>query len=71
MSKYDYYNPNLTPYMVIRSYPHITDPAHQHALKKLMRLGQGHKELLTDLTEVIDSLQEYKEFLEKKTTKIK
>ena len=64
--KYSYYKKGFTPYEIIRAYDHIVDPAHQHALKKLIRLGQNHKSELQDLTEVIDSLLDYKEYLESK-----
>lgn len=30
---------------------------------KLIRLGQGHKDLKTDLREVIESLEEYERYL--------
>jgi hypothetical protein len=33
-----------------------------------MRLGQGHKSLEQDLDEVIDSLNEYKEYLDEQKT---
>lgn len=66
IEKYDYYKKGLTPYEVIRAYEHIKDPAHQHALKKLMRLGQNHKDVIQDLTETIDSLVNYKDYLERK-----
>lgn len=68
-TKYKYYNAKckcgrkLDPYAIMRAYPHIKDPSHQHALKKLLRLGQGHKSLLQDLEEVIDSLNDYKTYL--------
>lgn len=40
----------------------VTDPATQHAIKKLLCLGlRGHKDYLTDLNDSIDSLQKAKE----------
>ena len=62
--KYSYYKQGFTPYEIIRAYDHIVDPAHQHALKKLIRLGQNTKSVKQDLEEVIDSLINYKEYLD-------
>lgn len=61
--KYKYYKEGFTPYQIIRAYPHIVDPAHQHGLKKLIRLGQNTKSVEQDLDEVIDSLIEYQKYL--------
>lgn len=41
---------------------HVTDPATQHAIKKLLCLGlRGHKDYLTDIDDSIESLQKAKE----------
>jgi hypothetical protein len=61
--KFDYYVKGFTPYEIIRAYPHIVDPAVQHAFKKLLRMGQSIKSEAQDLDEVIASLIEYKEYL--------
>ena len=61
--KYSYYIKGFTPYEIIRAYPHIIDPAHQHALKKLIRLGQNIKSTQQDLEEVMDSLFDYQLYL--------
>ena len=56
----------LDPYAIMRAYPHIVDPAHQHAFKKLIRVGNGgHKTSIQDVQEVIDSLNEYKSYLKR------
>ena len=48
-------------YRVLDSF-NVTDPATQHAIKKLLCLGiRGHKDYLTDLNDSIDSLQKAKE----------
>lgn len=40
----------------------VTDPAIQHALKKMLCTGlRGHKDYLTDLDDAIESLQKAKE----------
>lgn len=40
----------------------VSDPATQHAIKKLLCLGlRGHKDYLTDLNDSIESLQKAKE----------
>ena len=45
----------LDPYRVLKVYG-ITDPAHQHAVKKLLRAGESVKDLKQDVQEVIDTL---------------
>lgn len=43
----------------------VTDPACQHAIKKLLCMGlRGHKDLTTDLDDAIDSLNKMKTYLE-------
>lgn len=40
----------------------VTDPAIQHALKKMLCTGlRGHKDYLTDLEDAIESLEKAKE----------
>jgi hypothetical protein len=48
----------LDPYRIIQCYG-ITHPAHQHALKKLLRAGRSHKPLVQDIIETIHSLQRW------------
>ena len=48
-------------YRVINAFG-VSDPATQHAIKKLLCLGlRGHKDYLTDLNDSIESLQKAKE----------
>lgn len=43
----------------------VTDPACQHAIKKLLCMGlRGHKDTITDLDDAIDSLNKMKKYLE-------
>lgn len=43
----------------------VTDPACQHAIKKLLCMGlRGHKDVITDLEDAIDSLNKMKTYLE-------
>lgn len=60
---YKYKDVKIDPYRVMYEYG-ITHPAHQHALKKLMRAGKAHKDLSGDIQEVIDSLLRWKEMVE-------
>ena len=52
----------LDPYRIIQTYG-ISHPAHQHAIKKLLRAGASVKPLVQDIDEVILSLQRWKEML--------
>ena len=45
----------VDPYEIINAY-RISDPAHQHALKKLMRAGESQKSYRKDITEIRDGL---------------
>lgn len=60
MSYYNqqYNGVKLDPYRVLKVYE-ITDPAIQHAVKKLLRLGKGAKTEITDVQEAIESLQRF------------
>lgn len=43
----------------------VTNPACQHAIKKLLCMGlRGHKDVITDLNDAIDSLNKMKTYLE-------
>lgn len=50
----------LDPYRVLKVYG-ITDPAIQHAVKKLLRLGRTHKGEEKDVQEAIQSLRRWQE----------
>lgn len=65
MNKSDPYNVRfrggkLDPYRVARLFG-ITDPALAQALKKLLRSGRKHKDLVQDILEVISSCQRFLE----------
>lgn len=65
---YQYYNYKykgikIDPYRIIFEYK-ITHPAHQHAVKKLLRCGKSIKEQKQDIKEVIDSLTRWLEMIE-------
>ena len=47
-------------YRVLRLFG-ITDPAIQHAVKKLLRCGRGQKDAATDIEEAIQSLRRWQE----------
>lgn len=53
----------LDPYRILEVYG-ITHPAQQHAIKKLLRAGHGHKPLVQDIDETIASLNRWKEMIE-------
>ena len=53
----------LDPYRILLVY-NIIHPAQQHAIKKLLRAGTAHKELLQDINEVILTLERWKEMID-------
>lgn len=53
----------LDPYRIIDAYG-ITHPAHQHAIKKLLRAGRSVKSLRQDIQEVQDALTRWLEMLD-------
>lgn len=66
--KYEHYNfkykeIKIDPYRIMYEYK-ITHPAHQHALKKLLRAGNSIKNLKQDIQEVIDSLERWIEMID-------
>lgn len=68
LENYEYYNYKykhikIDPYRIMFEYK-ITHPAHQHALKKLLRCGKSVKEQKQDIKEVIDSLTRWLEMIE-------
>jgi hypothetical protein len=64
-----YRNVVLDPYRIIEIYG-ITHPAQQHALKKLLRAGKSHKNLVQDIQEVIQSLERWIEMIHEDTPTI-
>lgn len=52
----------IDPYRIFRIYG-ITDPAQQHAIKKLLRAGKSVKTLAQDIDEVIETLCRWKEMI--------
>lgn len=67
---YDYKGIRLDPYRILDVY-NITHPAHQHAIKKLLRLGKSIKDRRTDLLEVRATLDRFLEMIEEETTTTK
>lgn len=61
--RYSYRQIKLDPYRIIAVYG-ITHPAHQHALKKLLRAGKSIKSLRQDIKEVQDALARWLEMLD-------
>lgn len=61
--RYSYKGIKLDPYRIIDIYK-ITNPAQQHAIKKLLRAGKSVKTLKQDIDEVIDSLNRMLEMIE-------
>jgi hypothetical protein len=60
---YKYKHIKIDPYRIMFEYK-ITHPAHQHAVKKLLRCGKSIKEQKQDIKEVIDSLTRWLEMIE-------
>lgn len=68
LENYEYYNfkykeVKIDPYRIMFEYK-ITHPAHQHALKKLLRAGNSIKDLKQDIQEVVDSLERWIEMID-------
>ena len=61
--RYSYRGIKLDPYRIIDAYG-ITHPAHQHAIKKLLRAGKSVKSLRQDIQEVQDALTRWLEMLD-------
>ena len=64
--KYGYKGIKLDPYRILSVYG-ISDPAQQHAIKKLLRAGKSIKSLEADLQEVIDTLVRMLEMIKEDT----
>lgn len=60
---YTFQGVRIDPYRVMYQY-NITHPAHQHALKKLMRAGMSIKDLEQDIDEVVSTLNRWKDMIE-------
>ena len=56
--KFEYKGIRLDPYRILDLYE-INHPAHQHAIKKLLRAGKSLKSLRTDILEVAETLDRY------------
>lgn len=61
--QFTYKGIKLDPYRILKIYG-ISDPAQQHAIKKLLRAGESVKPLKEDIKEVILSLTRWLEMLE-------
>lgn len=60
--KFSYKGLKIDPYRIFKIYK-ISDPAQQHAIKKLLRAGQSIKSLEQDIDEVILTLNRWKEMI--------
>ena len=60
--QYFYKGIKLDPYRIIEVYK-ITHPAHQQAVKKILRAGASIKDLNQDINETIEALQRWKEMI--------
>ena len=60
---YDYKGIRLDPYRILSVY-NVTDPAIQHAIKKLLRCGDSVKSVEQDIAEVIDTLRRKQQMME-------
>lgn len=61
--QFTYKGIKLDPYRILKVYG-ISDPAQQHAIKKLLRAGESVKPLKEDIKEVILSLTRWLEMME-------
>lgn len=61
--QFTYKGIKLDPYRILKVYG-ISDPAQQHAIKKLLRAGESVKSFKEDIKEVIVSLTRWLEMLE-------
>lgn len=60
---YEYQGIRFDPYRLFWLY-HIDHPCQQHAIKKLLRAGTGHKTLKQDIQESIGTLNRWLAMLE-------
>lgn len=61
--RFSYRGLKLDPYRVMSVYK-ITHPAHQHAIKKLLRVGASVKDLRQDIEETIVTLKRWLEMMD-------
>jgi hypothetical protein len=61
--RYSFKGVKIDPYRIFRVYG-ITDPAQQHAIKKLLRAGKSIKTIDQDIDEVVLTLQRWREMNE-------
>lgn len=66
---YTYKGVRIDPYRILHLY-NITNPAHQHALKKLLRAGKSIKDLRRDIEEVIMTLERWQQMLDEDSTPV-
>jgi hypothetical protein len=59
---YSYKGIKIDVYRILKIFQ-ITEPAQQHAIKKLLRAGKSIKGLEQDINEVIESLERWKEMI--------
>jgi hypothetical protein len=59
---YSYKGIKIDVYRILKIFQ-ITEPAQQHAIKKLLRAGKSIKGLTQDINEVIESLERWKEMI--------
>ena len=64
---FDYKGVRLDPYRIMLVYG-ITHPAHQHAIKKLLRAGNSVKDIRTDLIEARDTIDRFLQMLDEDET---
>ena len=60
--QYFYKGIKLDPYRIIEVYK-ITHPAHQQAVKKILRAGASIKDLKQDIDETIEALNRWKQMI--------
>lgn len=60
---FEYKGVRMDPYRIFKIYG-ITDPAQQHAIKKLLRAGQSTKSLKQDIAETILTLNRWLDMME-------
>lgn len=59
----EYKGIRLDPYRILDVWS-ITHPAQQHAIKKLLRAGRGHKGLAQDIAEVVECLNRWQDMIQ-------
>jgi hypothetical protein len=67
---YTYKGTKIDVYRILKIY-NITEPAQQHAIKKLLRAGKSIKSIEKEIDEVIESLNRWKEMIQEENKEIK